>query len=91
MEAMNQKITAVVDEIGLLRAELISIKTAHASLHQSTVDAGSNNAKAFTDQADRIAKVERTFDEMTKNPFFGTGGDKKRDLIEAKQVNVEVF
>ena len=68
MEAMNQKISAVADELGLLRAEMIQIKTAHASLHQSAVDAGTNNAKAFTDQADRTARVEKSFDEMTKRP-----------------------
>ena len=84
---MNEKITAVVDEISLLRAELIQIKSAHATLHQAAVDAGAGNTKAFAEQADRIAKIE----DMARGSAFGIGGDKKRDLIEAKQVNVEIF
>ena len=90
---MNQKITAVADELGLLRAELIQVKSAHASLHQAAVDAGANNARAFTEQADRIAKIEKGFDDMSKGAAMAGGSDpsKRKDLIEAKQVNVEVF
>ena len=90
MEAMNQKITAVADELGLLRAELIQVKSAHASLHQAAVDAGASNTRAFSEQASRIEKIEKGFDDVARGAAFGGGGDqsKKRYLIEAKQVNV---
>ena len=93
MEAMNQKITAVADELGLMRAELIQIKSAHATMHQAAVDSGANNTRAFTEQAARIEKIEKGFENVARGAAFGGGGDqsKRKDLIEAKQVNVEIF
>ena len=80
----------VTDELGTLRAEIIAMKTAHAQLHQQSVDYSTNTAQGFSDAADRVTAIERKIETMAR-----TAGDVKasgvKPLIEAKQVSVEKF
>ena len=59
MEALNAQVSAMSDEMVLLRAEIIQVKSAHATLHQAAADAGTHNARQFGEQVDRIAKMEQ--------------------------------
>ena len=56
----------MADEINWLRNELIQIKSAHAALHQTSVDTGTGNAKMFLEQSERIAKMEQSIDSVAK-------------------------
>ena len=93
MQALNAQVTAVTDELATLRAEIIQIKSAHATLHQGAVEAGAQSAKAFEDQAARIVRLEQGIGEMSRGTGAGQGGGfaKEKPLIEAKQVSVEVY
>ena len=47
MEALNAQVRAVADELNTLRNEIITIKSAHAGLHQSAVEANTGHSQAF--------------------------------------------
>ena len=38
MERLQQQVTAVTDELNLVRAEIVQLKSAHATMHQSDVE-----------------------------------------------------
>ena len=61
---MNAKVNAMADEMNLLRNELIQVKSAHAVLHQTAVDTAAGNAKLFSEQTERIAKLEQRIDSV---------------------------
>ena len=65
MEAMQAQVQSLTDELNNLRGEIIAVKGAHAVLHQSTVDAGTRNQRAFSEQAARIESVEAKIIEIT--------------------------
>ena len=47
MEAMMAQVTAVTDELAVLRSEIVQIKSAHANLHQASVEANTGANKRF--------------------------------------------
>ena len=83
MEAVTQQFQVLSEELGSLRNEIIALKQAHAGLHQGAVESGA-----------RTASLEKKLEEAMKGiETFGTttGADRKRILIEAKQVEVPSF
>ena len=58
MEAVQAQVRSLTEELNSLRGEIIAVKGAHAVLHQSNVDAGAGNRRAFEEQAARIEAVE---------------------------------
>ena len=90
MDALRTQISAITDEISVLRNEVVQVKAAHAALHQGTVEANSANTQKFEDQVTRLSRIESRIGDIASS---GLGGEtyKKRPLIEAKQVEVPVF
>ena len=84
MEALNRQITLMTDEMQLLKSELIQIKTAHAGLHQSTVDRAADAAKQFEEISQRIEAI-------AADEGKGGSGAKPKKLIEAKEIKVATF
>ena len=58
MERLQQQVTAVTDELNLVRAEIVQLKSAHATMHQGDVDNRAQYGKAFEDAANRMLSVE---------------------------------
>ena len=91
MEAVRAQVTALTDELTALRGEIVQIKSAHAKLHQDSVEANSIHNRSYADQADRIVKMEKHIEDIAKSPYVGSGSDNKfKSLIEPKQVEVPV-
>ena len=59
MERLQQQVTAVTDELNLVRAEIVQLKSSHANMHQSDVELRSTYNKAFDDAANRMLSVEQ--------------------------------
>ena len=92
MEAMNLQMTAIADEMATLRSEIISIKTAHASLHQNAVEANAANARSYGEQADRLSKLQQKVEEIADGPDGAARvTEKSKQLIEPKNVEVKIF
>ena len=87
VEVLKRQIDAITDELNTVRGELITIKQAHASLHQETADARGT----VTNQADRLEKVEQQLRSMGDEVRSPTPASTKKSLIEAKQVDVAQF
>ena len=92
-EQMMAQVVALTDELTALRGEIIQMKTAHATLHQSTVDSNNQSHQAFGEQGERIARVEKSIENMAKTTagMPTTTDGKPKFLIEPKQVEVEKF
>ena len=90
MEQLSQQVTIVVSELEALKAEIITIKGAHASLHQSSVTANAQHEQFITDQASRVASIQKKVDDMARTTGVHKDG-KKWSLIEPKNVTVELF
>ena len=73
MEAMNRQITAIAEDLAVLRNEIVQVKSAHAALHQGTVEASAGTAQTFETQLNRIKRIEKDVEDLTKsgggNPF----------------------
>ena len=83
MEQLQAQIVAVTDELNTLRAEIIGVKTAHASLHQ---DAVTHNAAHLQS----LSKIQQQMDDISQKTQGAPTSDKK-PLIEPKSVEVKVF
>ena len=76
MEAINAQIALMVQELEMLKTEMVSSKASHAALHQSTVE--------------RAQEVARQIDEIGKRIGAHTDGkggstgaeERRRSLIE---------
>ena len=79
MDALNRQVAAMTDEMQLLKAELIQIKTAHAGLHQNTVDRAADAARKFEEVAQKIEAI-------TDGDGRGFSGPKPKKLIEPKRL-----
>ena len=66
MEAVQAQIRTVVDELNTLRNEIVTIKSAHAGLHQSAVEANTGHNQAFREQAGRLDEVESRITQMAQ-------------------------
>ena len=93
MTAVAVQLSALTDELTVLRNEMIQVKSAHAALHQGAVETNAGNVKMFEEQIARMSQIEGRMGSIAQNAQSGPGGEamKKRPLIEAKQVTVEVF
>ena len=78
MELMAEQVRVLTDELNGLRAELVNVKAAHATLHQHTSEAG----QMMVSQGQRLEKLE------SKD---GSSESQKKLLIEPKNVQVDVF
>ena len=56
---MNRQITAIAEDLAVLRNEIVQVKSAHAALHQGTVEAGAGTAQSFETQLNRIKRIEK--------------------------------
>ena len=54
MESVQQQVNAVVEEIALLKGEIIGIKMQHASFHQSSVDKSTADEARFVEAAKKV-------------------------------------
>ena len=92
MERLQQQVTAVTDELNLIRAEIVQLKTSHANMHQSDVETRAQYGKAFDDAANRMLSVEQQLNIIQRDAS-GTGsfGKTKKPLIEPKNIEVPVF
>ena len=90
MEAITQQIAIVTNELEALKAEIIGIKGAHASLHQTTVATTQQHEGVIGEQAAKVAGIQKKIDELSATANTHKGGAHK-SLIEPKNVTVEVF
>ena len=90
MEAITQQIAIVTNELEALKAEIIGIKGAHASLHQTTVATTKQHEGVIDEQAAKVAGIQMKIDELAMTAGASKGGSYK-SLIEPKNVTVEVF
>ena len=65
MEAVNAQVRALTEELGILKSELVQVKSVHANLHQQAVEAGAHNSRMFTEQAGRIEAAAKKIDDIT--------------------------
>ena len=93
MEAIQQQVNAVVEEIALLKGEIIGIKMQHASFHQSSVDKSTADEARFAEAAKKVASIEEKMGSIASGIRPGSSGSfgKPKPLIEAKQVVVSTF
>ena len=90
MDALRAQVTAVTDELSALKQEIVQIKSAHAQLHQSSVDANGQQRALISDQMAKLTEVEKRIDGVTQSAG-SLSGAKSKDLIEPKQINVPMF
>ena len=93
MDVLQQQVAAVIEEVGTFRAEIIQMKTAHASLHQSSVERDTQMIQRMTETTDRLGNVEKRLNDTLGGLASGSAPltGKPKDLIEAKQVEVACF
>ena len=91
MEQMMTQVAAITEELTMLKGELVTIKSAHANMHQASVEQNQTAAARYTEQIQRIGNIEEKFGTLADQVKSGVGSEGKgrRSLIEPKQVNVE--
>ena len=92
MELLRQQVQAIHDELQTVRGELVNMKAAHATLHQSATDTGTS----VRSQEARLQQLDQQLQEIatdtgTTTTTHGTNTNNKHMLIEAKQVSVDKF
>ena len=61
MDALRAQVTVLTEELSTLNAEMINVKAAHATLHQSSVDAHTQyNAKIAEMDVKQVPKASLT-------------------------------
>ena len=60
MEQLSQQVTIVVNELEALKAEIITMKGAHASLHQSAVSTHQQHEQ----QAAKVQSIQQKIEEL---------------------------
>ena len=90
MDALRGQVQAVVDELNAVKSEIIQIKTAHANMHQASVESNTTSAARYAEQVARVTDLEKKMDKVA-DEVGRPGGSSKRSLIEPKQVEVEKF
>ena len=92
MERLQAQVTAVTDELNLVRAEIVQLKSAHANMHQSDVESRATYNKAFDDAANRMLSVEQQLNIIQRDAGAPGGFVKsKKPLIEPKNIEVTTF
>ena len=77
--ALQQQVQAMVEELGVLKGEIVNLKQSHAGLHQSAVDANGTTSRALGEMATKVERIEGKLSEVP-----GAIGAKKLSLIEPK-------
>ena len=54
MDALRSQISIVGDELATLRAEIVQVKSAHATMHQGAVDTNAQVGQRFQQLQDRL-------------------------------------
>ena len=81
MERVMQQVTTLTEELNQLKSEIVNAKAAHASLHQSSVEANNQYVARFNDIEQRL-----------ESAVHGTNTtNNKKHLMEPKNVTVDVF
>ena len=95
MEQLRAQMQILADEMNSLKAEIVNVKSAHASLHQSTVDSGAQSANKYSEYAARLVGIETKLDSLglEAGTFAdkGFGGPKPPALMKPEQVKVGIF
>ena len=91
MEALRGQVAAVVEELNAVRAESVSVKSAYANLHQTTVESNQTHARSLAEQVDRLNSMGQTLNDMKKNGAVADPDGKRSKLIEPKHVGVGKF
>ena len=75
MENMMAQINAVTQELEVVKNELIAMKGAHATLHQSTVESSAQVATKYSEYATRLVSLESKLDGLDQEAgaFAGKG------------------
>ena len=74
----------MVEEIQLLKNEVVNTKAAHAGLHQSAVEQSADVSRRFD-------AVNEKLTTMASSGTGGAPGKFKKPLIEPKQIEVAKF
>ena len=90
MERMQQQLQVLGNELSTLKDEIVNIKSAHATLHQQSVESGTQHNQKFTEQYAMLQSLENKVDDMTRTLPSSEFG-KPKALTEAKQVDVPKF
>ena len=80
MDALRQQVAAMIEEINLLKSEVVQTKTAHANLHQTSVDRNADTLRRFNEITDRLHNLSTDAANTTDGKGF-----RKKSLIEPKQ------
>ena len=87
---MQQQVSLVASELEALKMEIVSIKGAHATLHQTTVTTSANHERVIDEQAAKVVAIQERVEVIAKT----AGGIKdgvRKSLIEPKNVTVDMF
>ena len=60
MEQIQAQIIVLSNELSTLKTEIVNVKSAHAALHQQTVEGSAQNGQKFL-QSSKVHKYVRTF------------------------------
>ena len=90
MDALRQQVTLVATELEALKTEIVSIKGAHATLHQTTVTTTANHERVIDEQAAKVVAIQDRVESLAKTAGSMRDGFRK-PLIEPKNVTVDVF
>ena len=88
------QVTTLAQELSVLKEEIVVVKTAHATMHQDSVNKNVMDAGRHAEAANKITALAERVDEMAgqfTNPFAAPGDKWRKPLIEPKQVEVEKF
>ena len=91
MDALRQQVTLVASELEALKTEIVSIKGAHATLHQTTVTTMANHERVIDEQAVKVAAIQERVEGIAKMTGSSGRDGFRKPLIEPKNVTVEVF
>ena len=68
MEQITMQINAITEELGMLKQEIVGVKSSHASLHQQSVDHSVLTAGRSNEAMQKIQMIEEKMANIT-NPF----------------------
>ncbi len=88
MEQLQGHLAVVVEESNAVRAEIVSVKSAHAKLHQTTVELNQNHARNLAEQVERLNSMGQALTDLKKNGAVADPDGKRLKLIEPKHVEL---
>ena len=92
-----QQVRVLSDELGTIKGEIINMKAAHAALHQSTSETSTATSQKMYESSTKLSAVEQRLERIareageTRSPDSGFSSSKANNLIEPKNVLVDVF